>query len=32
MIDVADLHSALEWGRRTVEAIGLPIEVRPFVG
>lgn len=32
VIDVADLDAALEWGRRTVEAIGLPIEIRPFMG
>ena len=30
VVDVADLDAALEWGRRTVAAIGLPIEVRPF--
>lgn len=32
VIDVEDLDAALEWGRRTVAAIGLPVEVRPFVG
>ncbi len=32
VIDVADLDAALDWGRRTVAAIGLPIEVRPFAG
>ncbi len=32
VIEVADLDAALEWGRRTLDAIGLPIEVRPFVG
>lgn len=26
-----DLDAALDWGRRLTEAIGLPIEVRPFV-
>ncbi|MCO7218631.1 YciI family protein [Klenkia sp. PcliD-1-E] len=30
VVDVPDLDAALEWGRRTVAAIGLPIEVRPF--
>ena len=30
VVDVADLDAALDWGRRTVAAIGLPIEVRPF--
>ncbi|GAB2933620.1 YciI family protein [Rhodococcus aerolatus] len=32
VLDVADLDAALEWGRRSVAAIGLPVEVRPFVG
>ena len=32
VVDVPDLDAALDWGRRTVAAIGLPIEVRPFVG
>jgi hypothetical protein len=31
VIDVADLDEALRWGREYVGAIGLPIEVRPFV-
>lgn len=31
IIDVADLDAALEWGRKCALAIGLPIEVRPFV-
>jgi hypothetical protein len=31
VIDVADLDEALRWGREYVAAIGLPIEVRPFV-
>jgi hypothetical protein len=26
-----DLETALEWARRTAQAIGTPIEVRPFV-
>jgi len=30
VVDVPDLDTALDWGRRTVAAIGLPIEVRPF--
>ena len=30
VIDVPDLDAALEWGRRSARAIGLPIEVRPF--
>ncbi|KQS69247.1 YciI family protein [Modestobacter sp. Leaf380] len=30
VIDVADLDAALDWAGRTVAAIGLPIEVRPF--
>jgi hypothetical protein len=30
VIQAPDLDAALEWGRRTVAAIGLPIEVRPF--
>ena len=31
VIDVEDLDEALRWGREYVAAIGLPIEVRPFV-
>jgi hypothetical protein len=31
IIDVGDLDEALRWGREYVAAIGLPIEVRPFV-
>ena len=31
IIDVDDLDEALRWGREYVAAIGLPIEVRPFV-
>lgn len=30
IIDAPDLDAALEWGRKAVRAIGLPIEVRPF--
>jgi len=30
IIDAPDLDAALHWGRRSTEAIGLPIEVRPF--
>ncbi|SDG33939.1 YciI family protein [Klenkia brasiliensis] len=30
VVDVPDLDAALDWGRRTVAAIGLPVEVRPF--
>lgn len=31
IIRAADLDAALEWGARLTRAIGLPIEVRPFV-
>ena len=31
VIDVEDLDEALRWGLEFVAAIGLPIEVRPFV-
>ncbi len=31
IVQAPDLDDALEWGRRLTEAIGLPIEVRPFV-
>ena len=31
VIDVEDLDQALRWGQEYVAAIGLPIEVRPFV-
>ena len=31
IIDAADLDEALDWAARTVEAIGMPIEVWPFV-
>jgi hypothetical protein len=30
VVDVPDLDAALEWGRKSARAIGLPIEVRPF--
>lgn len=30
VITSPDLDAALEWGRRAADAIGLPIEVRPF--
>lgn len=30
VIKAPDLDAALEWGRRSARAIGLPIEVRPF--
>ena len=32
IIKAADLDAALNWGRRHAAVIGLPIEVRPFVG
>ena len=32
ILDLPDHDSALEWGRRTAAAIGLPVEVRPFLG
>ncbi len=31
VIRVADLDAALDWATRLTRAIGLPIEVRPFV-
>lgn len=31
IIDAADLDEALQWAARTVDAIGMPIEVWPFV-
>ena len=31
IIEVADLDSALEWGTKTSDAVGMPIEVRTFV-
>jgi len=30
ILEVADLDAALGWGRRLAQAIGTPIEVRPF--
>ena len=30
VIKAPDLDAALEWGRKSARAIGLPIEVRPF--
>jgi hypothetical protein len=30
VVDAPDLDAALEWGRKTARATGLPIEVRPF--
>ncbi len=31
VLKVADLDEALKWGRKLVKAIGVPIEVRPFM-
>ena len=31
IVQANDLDGALEWGRKTAEVIGLPIEVRPIV-
>ncbi|HEX6637028.1 MAG TPA: YciI family protein [Steroidobacteraceae bacterium] len=31
IIRVPDLDAALGWGRRLAQAIGVPIEVRPFM-
>ena len=31
VLRVADLDAALGWGRKLARAIGVPIEVRPFV-
>jgi hypothetical protein len=30
ILKVADLDAALGWGRKLAQAIGTPIEVRPF--
>lgn len=30
VVEAPDLDAALDWGRRTVRATGLPVEVRPF--
>lgn len=32
VLDVPDLDVALEWARRVVAILGLPVEVRPFAG
>jgi hypothetical protein len=31
ILKAADLDAALVWGRRLAQAIGVPIEVRPFM-
>src|SRR5262245_14404871 len=31
ILKAADLDAALEWGRKLARAIGVPIEVRPFM-
>ncbi len=31
IVKAPDLDAALEWGRRLAQAIGVPIEVRPFM-
>lgn len=31
ILKAADLDAALGWGRRLAQAIGVPIEVRPFM-
>ena len=31
ILKAADLDAALGWGRKLAQAIGVPIEVRPFV-
>ena len=31
IIKAPDLDAALAWGRKLARAIGIPIEVRPFV-
>ncbi len=31
ILKAADLDAALDWGRRLAQAIGVPIEVRPFM-
>jgi hypothetical protein len=30
VVQTEDLDGALDWGRRLAEAVGLPVEVRPF--
>jgi hypothetical protein len=32
ILNAHDLDAALTWGRRLAQAIGTPIEVRPFMG
>jgi hypothetical protein len=32
LIEAPDLDAALEWGTKVTEAVGHPIEVRPFAG
>jgi hypothetical protein len=32
IVKAPDLDAALEWARRTTQAVPLPIEVRPFQG
>jgi len=32
IVDVPDRDAALGWGRKLSRVIGLPIEVRPFIG
>lgn len=32
LIEAADLDAALAWGAKVTEAVGHPIEVRPFAG
>jgi hypothetical protein len=32
LIEAADLDGALSWGAKVTEAVGHPIEVRPFAG
>ncbi len=32
IIEAPDLDAALDWASKTSEAVGMPIEVRPFAG
>ncbi|WP_194897710.1 YciI family protein [Catenulispora pinisilvae] len=32
IVDAPDLDAALGWGAKLMRAIGLPVEVRPFLG
>ncbi|OLR92535.1 YciI family protein [Actinokineospora bangkokensis] len=32
IIEAADLDEALRWGTKLARVLGLPVEVRPFVG